>query len=664
MVHHWTEPRPHTFHETYLDWSRLIGHRRDMLPPEAPERGPEYAPVFVRLIPGDSIIAARQALLSLVQDRASPLLMDAAEAAALAERITVPCDLDGLPDEYMLYRRIGTPDSDHAHLFEVLDTGTPVQMPCADPEPQPRPQVPASPCPGAPIVAAIDDGIGFLNGRFCRQTDKGLKTRFHALWLQSLHQYSAMPSGAASGRVLDAAEIDGMITTGDERACYADLNAELFPGDVRRETGFSTTHGTHVLDLAAGADPEDGTDPARDWPLLAVQLPPESIDDTSGTMFESYLIMGMRWILRMARQVDRTAQVIVNVSLGVLAGPKDGTRFAEYQMAREARLWEEVTGQAVQIVWAFGNDFRSSQVARMNLTAGTEPQITWRALPDDETASYIEIHCRGGDTGSMQVGLTAPGGEASGLTTMAPGDIRSLERGDGAALARIYHVPERRLDAETVCAAHYVLALAPTRGQKMTEPETPSGAWTVTVSSTVDCTVLVQVQRDDAIRGSGIKGRQSYLDHSDAYDWDAGRAAYVKPADDGPICDDGTHSAFVTATAAQVRSTGAARLSGRVAPPDLSNYRPASYSAQGADWSVPGPTASTLTAFGDFYAGVRAAGTLTGSTRRLAGTSAAAGRHSRAMALAAAGNPVPQIAADDPRLGKAILLIPETPPPC
>ncbi len=664
MVHNWTEPRPHTFHEACLDWARLIGHRRDMIPPESPERAPEYAPIFVRLVPGDSAAEERQALLTLVQDQASPLLMDAAEAAALADRISTPCDLDGLPDEYMLYRRIGTPDSDHAHLFQFLDTGTPVEMPCETPDPQPLPEVPPTPCPGTPIVAAMDDGIGFLNARFRRATATGHKTRFHALWLQSLRQYSGTPIGAASGRVLGAAEIDALIAADDERACYADLNAALFPGDTRRETGFSTTHGTHVLDLAAGADPEDAADPARDWPLLGVQLPPESIDDTSGTMFESYLVMGMRWILRMARQVDRTAPVIVNVSLGVLAGPKDGTRFAEYQMAREARLWEEVTGQPVQIVWAFGNDFRSSQVARMDLSAGTQQEIKWRALPDDETASYIEIHCRGAQTDGLQVGVTTPCGTASGLLNMAPGEIRSLERPDGAALARIYHVPDRRLDAETVCPAHYVLALAPTRGQKMAEPVAPSGGWTVTLKCGSDCTALLQVQRDDAIRGSGIKGRQSYLDHPDAYAWDAQSAAYVAPAPVGPICDAGSHSAYVTAEAPQVHSTGAARLSARIATPDLTNYRPAAYSAQGADWSVDGPTASTITGYGDFYHGVRAAGTLSGSTRRLAGTSAAAGRHSRALALAATGRAVPEIAADDPRLGKSILLLPDRLPPC
>ncbi|SMX41014.1 S8 family serine peptidase [Maliponia aquimaris] len=634
----WTAPRPHAFRDAYLDWSRLIGMRRDMLPPERPDGGPEYAPVFVRLKPGATATATRAALLAQVEDAVSPLLMDSTEMAFLRGRIDDPEALAGLPDEYMLYRRMGTPDSDHASLFEVLDTGMPVEIDTAGPLPEPPAPVPPSPTPGAPIVAIIDDGIGFLNARFCRSmTDGGLRSRFHGLWLQALEQHADRPRGAVSGRVLDTGAIDTLLAQGDERAAYAAINDALFAPGTRRETAYATTHGTHVLDLAAGAEPGDASDPARDWPLLGVQLPAETIDDTSGTWFESYLVLGLRWILRQARQVDATAPVIVNVSLGVLAGPKDGSRFVEYQMAREARLWETVTGQPVRLVWAFGNSYRSSQVACFGFdgTSETPQAITWRAQPDDETASFVEIHLRGAASDKLTVGLTSPEGRDSGLATLHPGEIRSLERPDGAALARIYHVPARRCDGDTTCSAHYVLALAPTRGQKPDEPEARAGAWRIALRCADKADVLVQVQRDDAIRGSEVRGRQSYLDHRAAYDWDPLRAAYVAPGA-GPITDDGCHSALVTAPARQVLAVGAARQVGIDPATEIGAYRPAAYSGQGAPWSVEGPTAATVAGIGAFFGGVRAAGTLTGSTRRLAGTSAAAGRMTRALALSAA----------------------------
>lgn len=636
MTQDWTAPRPHAFRDAYLDWSRLIGMRRDMLPPVRPDGGPEYAPVFVRLKPGVSAVAVRTALLAQVENAASPLLMDSTELAFLRDRIDSPEALDGLPDEYMLYRRIGTPDSDHASLFEVLDTGMPIEIDTAGPLPEPPGPVPPSPTPGAPIVAIIDDGIGFLNARFCRTAPGGgLRTRFHGLWLQSLEQHADRPRGAVSGRVLDPGDIDALLAQGDERAAYAATNDALFSPGTRAETAYATTHGTHVLDLAAGADPGDAEDPARGWPLLGVQLPAEAIDDTSGTWFESYLVLGLRWILRQARQVDATAPVIVNISLGVLAGPKDGSRFVEYQMAREARLWETVTGQPVRLVWAFGNSYRSSQVACFHFDGTAETQeITWRAQPDDETASFVEIHLRGARSDALTVGLTSPDGRDSGLLALQPGEIRSLERPDGAALARIYHVPARHCDETTTCAAHYVLALAPTRGQKPGEAEARAGAWRIALNCTAKADVLVQVQRDDAIRGSEVRGRQSYLDHPEGYAWDPLRAAYVAPGA-GPITDDGCHSALVTAPARQVLAVGAARQAGVDPATEIGAFRPAAYSGQGAPWSVDGPTAATVVGIGAFFGGVRAAGTLTGSTRRLAGTSAAAGRMTRALALSA-----------------------------
>ncbi|SNS14781.1 S8 family serine peptidase [Antarctobacter heliothermus] len=680
MSHVWTKPREHAYRDAYLDWSRLIGLRRDMLAPARPDRGTEYAPILVRLVPSEDVIAARTALRDLVEDMDTAFLMDATELAALKARIDTPQDLSGLPDEYMIFRRIGTPDGVQAALFEVLDSGMPVQIDTAGPLPEPIAPVPPSAHPGQPIVAILDDGIGFLNARFCRMDNDGQRrTRFHALWMQALEQHDAPPKGTVSGRILGTADINALLDEMDERACYAALNTALYPGQTRDETGFGTTHGTHVLDLAAGADPADTDDPARNWPLLGVQLPPESIDDTSGTWFESYLIMGLRWILRQARQVDATAPVIVNISLGVLAGPKDGSRFVEYQMAREARLWEAATGQPVRLVWAFGNSYRSSQVARCE-PVPEQHNLTWRVQPDDETASFVEIHCRGADTTDIEVGLTTPDGVASGLMTLKPGEISTLERADGAALARIYHVPARRHDPDTEGAAHYVLALAPTRGHKAGEPLAPCGAWEISIKAAVE--VLVQVQRDDAIRGAEARGRQSYLDHSAAYAWDPLRAAYVAPGAAGPITDEGSHNALVTAACRQVFCVAAAQRAGRENGPNIGNFRAAAYSGQGATWSVPGPSVATVVGLGAFAAGVRAAGTLSGSTRRLTGTSAAAGRLTRALAVSArritanAKDPASTKLDDidpalliltetpDARLGKAVVDLPDPLPAC
>lgn len=639
----WTDARPATFRDAYLDWARVLQLRRKALPPACPDSGPELEPVFVRLIPVPATDDAREKLRAIVTDPSTPLFMDPHELQALTGRIGGGGPEAGLPDEYALYRSVGTPDSDHAELFEVLDTGMPVALSENSLHavlPAAVPGTPTAHRPGTPIMALIDDGIGFLNSRFCRHTEHGPRTRFHALWLQTLERGNPDSAEVTAGLVLTRDRIDALLSGGREPDAYARLNKALFTRRSRRATETGTTHGTHVLDLAAGAEPDDGSDPVRDWPLLGVQLPPEAIDDTSGTWFENYLLQGLRWLLRQARGIDAEAPVIVNLSLGIIAGPKDGSRFIEYQMAREAQLWEQVTGQPVRLVWAFGNNQRSNQVARFDYEASApncrDREVRWQVQPDDETASYVEIHTRGIPSSEIAVALTTPQGVDSGFLPLAEGELRSLEK-DGKALARIYHLPARDYGTGTVARAHYVIALAPSRGRRTGEPEAPSGGWTLQVrhEGCCDATVLLQVQRDDAVRGSRVRGRQSYFDDPGAYGWDAEEMAHIGLTGKGPIRSAGSHSALVTAPVRQVFSCGAARRSATRPGEDAANLRPSGYTSEGADWSVSGPTGSTLADTGSFQSGILAAGTLSGTVRRLNGTSAAAGRMSRALGQSA-----------------------------
>ncbi len=649
MPQTWTDAIQGAFRDAYLDWSLLLQSRRDALPPQRADAGARYEPVFVRLKPGGTpadIATRRATLRRLVVDPGSPLLMDPHELGLLEARVADPAFLDGMADEYALYRRLGTADDSHGYLFDVLDTGMPVSLDTRDLPDAPAPTA----LPGVtgdgtrPIVAAIDDGIGFLNARFRRIDENGVHhSRFHAVWLQALEQSARGAARCVCGTVLDRVDIAALLPAdgrADEAAAYAALNAGLYGPGSRRSTEYASSHGTHVLDLAAGAEPDDAQDPARDWPLLGVQLPPEAVGDTSGTRFESYMVQAVRWILLQARGIDSTAPVIVNISLGILAGPKDGSRFCEYQIAREAAQWERVTGQPVRIVWSFGNNHHSDLVASYAFEAEAnraepEREITWRAQPGDQTASYLELHTHGADSTAVQIALTAPDGTASGFAPLAPGEMRTLQS-DGRAVARLYHVAARDYGTGTTCPAHYVFALAPTEARKATEAVADSGAWRVGLrhDGAAALTVTLQVQRDDSPGGFRTQARQAYLDHPGAYGWDDERLQYTALAPDCPITHAGSHSALTTAPARQVFSAAAAR---RHSGTDGFAFRPASYSAQGADWSVPGPTGATLAEDGRHHPGRLAAGTFSGSTSILSGTSAAAGLMSRALALSAAG---------------------------
>ncbi|WP_425099642.1 S8 family serine peptidase [Tropicibacter sp. S64] len=625
MVYAWTGAQDAEFDDAYLDWSGLLERRRAALAPADPDWGALYTPIFVRLTgPG-----ARAGLIAALGADDS-LSMDGHEFAELTARAGTSDPLDGLPDEYALYVKAGTAAKAHETLFTILDRGMPVRLAASGPTPAQPPAAAPSDTPGAPIVAVIDDGIAFLNARFRKTLADGTQvSRFHALWVQTLEQRSGSDR-VALGKVLTRDEITAQLGA-EESGAYTALNAELFSGAARQITDFGTSHGTHILDLAAGADP-DGADAARDWPILAVQLPPQAIEDTSGTRFESYAVQAVRWVLRRAAEVDRTAPVIVNLSLGVVAGPKDGTRFVEYQIAREAAEWERVTGQPVRIVWSFGNNRQSKLVSRHNLTPDTQRRSVWRVQPSDQTPSYMEIRLPRTDLTGLSVEVEGPEGPKSGFETPAPGQYRTLNR-NGAAVARIYHVPARDFGNGVASPAHLVLALAPSEGRKTGEPEAASGAWTVTLrhdgGDPLD--VVLQIQRDDGLRGYAAQARQSYFDDDGAHAWDADRQAYTGLCPKGPITRDGTHSAMATAPGRQVFTVGAA-----VGDGTENRVSAARYSGAGADWSVPGPTVATLAEESRAHPGVLASGTFSGSTRSLGGTSAAAARLTRALALSAA----------------------------
>jgi len=640
------------FWDGYLDWSRLMTAR------QGHKSGTAFEPIFVRLT-GSDMPAARQRLHDLVAGPGDHV-METSELAHLTARLAVSEPFEGLEDVYPLYRVPGT--SAPEGLWDVIDIGSDVWL--DTPDAPPAPQMTACPRKGKPIVAVLDDGIGFLNRRFCVATDTGFETRFHAVWLQSRERGASDGHVVSLGRVLGKPQIDALLH-GCEGSAYSALNAGLFGPDAHRSAEYATSHGTHVLDLAAGADPCDADDPARDWPLLAVQLPPEAIGDTSGTLFESYLVQGLRWVLAQASSIDAHAPVIVNISLGMLAGPKDGTRFAEYQIAREARFREMATGQPVRIVWSFGNNRRTRQCARLDYDAqagrpnsDTDRHITWRVQPGDRTASFLEISPAAGQRATeFEVQLTSPDGQSSGFMALAPGSHVSMCTPKGAALARIYRNPVHDLGDGMSTPPNWCIAMAPTeaagRPQAPTEaagpqartnatgPQAPAGAWRVSTryGGSEPLQIVLQIQRDDTALGHWPLGRQSYFDDPAAYAEDA---ELHDTSGLDPVCAitrAGSHSALVTAlapgggpcSARQVFSVGAATRGGAGADPV-----PSVYSAEGAADMAPGPILSTIADDGHALRGLLASGTLSGSARAIRGTSVAAACVSRALARSAA----------------------------
>lgn len=632
------------FWDGYLDWACIIDKYRSDDPTDATHVPtflavrPEHADLtpddVVRLFENDRLLQDFHARFESHELDLAKVLSEKVEAEIFAY-----LDLSALANA-SLRRHLET-------VFIITEVGLPVALA----EKRASRDFSIWPVvPDGPIVASIDDGIGFLNERFTRVDPMagGLGTRFAGLWLQGRHKASAAGSSVFLGRTLDASEINDLLGKGRrlvEAEEYAALNADLYEADARRTTEFGFTHGTHVLDVAAGADPNlpVGCHETSAWPLLAVQLPPEAIADTSGKRFEIFAILALRWILAVAASVS-AAPLVVNISLGVLAGPKNGRKFFEYRTARDVRLWSDSTGRDVRVVFAYGNSLRTRQVARYpELEPNAPATVEWVIQPDDFTPSFVEIHLPARDhLPELAVGLAAPDGRVIAPLAIPPGKLRLLFGSDGAPYAAIYHVPSRPLNAAGTerTPARYDVAVAPTAARDRGELVGPSGAWSITLvnqeAEALD--VVLQIQRDDTSPGYPTRGRQSYFDGPDADAFDPATGEFGGLST-GPLTRDGTNNALATGRVDDaagnllVLSVGAAARSRGAKVPV-----PSRYASRGASWSSGPPDLSAISDDGFATAGVLASGTFSGSVVELNGSSVAAPKVTRRLAQELTGS--------------------------
>ncbi|TCD15264.1 hypothetical protein [Oricola cellulosilytica] len=575
-------------------------------------------------------------------------------------------------------------------FFHTLDVGIPVVLSKRLSE---RSVARPSSRSSGQLIGIVDDGIGFLNERFTRVAEGGvnaatipgkrpLQTRFHALWIQARERPS--PGLVSLGKELNFERINEYLSrTESEPELYAEINADVMEPDVRRATEFGFSHGTHVLDIAAGADPyarnSEIDKKMREIPILGVQLPSDAVSDTSGARFETYLVMGVRWILAMAERpllavartsgVNKTesilrgppAQVLINISMGVLAGPKNGTKFVEHQVCREVARRVNALGEGkipdVRVTYAYGNNYRSNLVAALSVSPGGsqsaagKAEIEWNVQPDDLTSSHIEIHRMNEDTipSELQVGLETPDGSVIPPRSIPPGSYVALIQ-SGREIARIYHVPSRFLDEIAgqiiPTRGYYHVAIAPTASWTQNSVLAPAGRWKFSFgnvgSEAIELTL--QVQRDDTAPGHVRLGRQSRLDHEHAYEWDDVTRDYTLPK--GPISRKGTNSALTTVhplvpeeIRKKIHFVGAVWR--REEDREIS---PAHYTAQGDAWTGFTPTDSGVSETESGGHGIIANGTYSGSTQALSGTSAAAPQVVRRIALSSilGQPPIPQ----------------------
>lgn len=470
--------------------------------------------------------------------------------------------------------------------------------------------------PPAVVVGVIDSGGAPLNRAFRESDADDAPTRLLSYWDQT----QAARSGpwkrppAGYGRELDAAALKALCgrarDASQERALYLgelDMSDRAWTADQG-----GVDHATHVLDTLAGL-PLKAAFPGAAKPALAdaasraalvlVSVPGGLPGQATGAPSALQVLDALHHIRRVARRHAPKALVVVNISLGVQAGPRDGSlllvRAIDELMAKDPGLL---------VLIAAGNRGRQPMIASGSVAGGKQAEpvsVRWRLRPEDPTDSFLEAWWPVASRPDLQFRVTLPGGAPS--PWVGAGYQIGWEQ-DGVALARL----------SVLASGRACLALAPVAGAR--RRQIPGGCWSLACRNRSDepvpLWVMVQGDQPDFSLLPNVPVSQSYLEQA--------RGLFLGAA--------GAHN--VLCTGRYPISVGAG---------SLENQRAAWYSAP-VDGKVPRPGGVHLLAAADeavLTPGLLGAGVLSGTWVRMRGTSVAAPVAARQIVNALAEGPRP-----------------------
>lgn len=276
---------------------------------------------------------------------------------------------------------------------------------------------------GAGAVAGfVDSGADFAHVHF-RRADGS--TRIAALWDQSGPLGGNSPFGY--GRLYPAADIDAALQHDDP---YAALGYEP-PVDQPPRQG---SHGTHVMDIAAG-NGGGGQSPMGVAPEADIMFVDPALtdiawqgEDVVNTEFGDsvQLLEALQFIFQEAG----ARPCVVNVSLGTNGGPHDGSSLVEQGIDA---LVDGAPNRAVVI--AASNSFEDGIHAAGQVPEGGMADVGWE-IPDRVVGqSELELWYSGADTFELE--LLDPDGNALGMVPL--GSNARVQDDNGQTLLFVGH---------------------------------------------------------------------------------------------------------------------------------------------------------------------------------------------------------------------------------
>jgi subtilisin family serine protease len=261
------------------------------------------------------------------------------------------------------------------------------------------------------IVGIIDFGCDFAHRNFRKQDGA---TRILFLWDQNQQRNSMTPAGFDYGREFTSVHINRALQTASP---YVELGYN--PGN--------SSHGTHVMDIAAGnglGTGVAGVAPKAD--IIFVELSGGDFSEEESFGNSRRLLEAADYIFEKARHLGRPA--VINMSLGTHGGPHDGSTPAE----RGLDLLVETAGRAIVI--SAGNSWERRSHASGKIRQGQRRTLRWEKFSSDQTGNEAEVWYSGASR--LEVTLVLPGGERLG--PVALGATSFINR-QGQRVGRIVH---------------------------------------------------------------------------------------------------------------------------------------------------------------------------------------------------------------------------------
>ncbi len=378
-------------------------------------------------------------------------------------------------------------------------------------------------------AAVIDDGCAFAHEAFLVDPKVSWPaSRIERLWFQedkdpidpntlgytaqNLQKWFLKP--AVTGKVLDEGRAYRLMR---DHLRNARKNPELARA-WERQMRTPATHGTHILDVMAGAPNPlassryrygEPNDAAAKAPILFVQLPRAAVADTSGASMNCNVLEALAFV---ASVVKAPNEVVVNLSYGALAGPHDGTSLLEEAVDHFLNRNPHVKALTLPA----GNGYDSSTHARLRATRdGRWHEMNFRVLPGDPTDTFIELwYAPTADAtpgrAVLEFEVIAPDGTRSGPVALGQG----LQWGNTGQLPVAALVHLERPTAGGGKKHMALLAIAPTQPNKAQRRLAPHGDWRLRVRNRggYACVVDAWIERDDSAFGSGrARGQARFL---------------------------------------------------------------------------------------------------------------------------------------------------------